>query len=102
AGREAGQSLGRCRPAASSPPAPCATSRDRSSLLQALQLLARALVVIAQRRHARAVAKLDQYLIEPAILRTMERGAKRVLTAPILLTRPGTTTALFLSRPLRP
>src|SRR4029079_17932038 len=44
----------------------------------------------------------NQYLIDPAILRTTARGAKRVLAAPILLTHPATTTARFRSRPLRP
>src|SRR5436190_21111831 len=43
-----------------------------------------------------------QYLIEPAILRATGRGAKRVLAATTLFIQPATTTARFLSRPLRP
>src|SRR5262249_32077668 len=42
----------------------------------------------------------DQYLIDAAILRTIERGAKRVLAAVTLLAHPGMTTALLESRPL--
>jgi hypothetical protein len=44
----------------------------------------------------------SQYLIAPAILRTTDRGAKRVLTAVTLFIQPATTTARFESSPFRP
>src|SRR3954464_12559186 len=43
-----------------------------------------------------------QYLIDPAIFRTTERGARRVLAAPTLFIHPVTTTARFLSSPCKP
>ena len=63
-----------------------------------------ACATVAQRGRFRLVR---QYLIAPAIFRTTERGAKRVLAAPTLFIQPGTTTARLLverrqARPRRP
>src|SRR4029079_13843092 len=97
-----GQRRGRCLTAGGWTPGPGAFVCGRSYLLQACRLVARPFIPLAVLRHISAVLIADQYLIAPAILRTTERGAKRVLLAPILLTRPGTTTARFFSRPSIP
>src|SRR5262249_33524623 len=95
-------SLVRCRRAAGSQPGPCAISRVRSCPYQPCLLLPRFPTRVRNGGTGGQVQFADQYLIDPAILRTIERGAKRVLAAPILFISPVTITARFLSSAASP